>query len=103
VRVIAALAIARVALVGAVVTAKADGDQAHPVFAGQLPNVPGKSMTAVVGELRARRQVAGASPCRQRLRLCVERRHPFAELGYRRRQGSITPVSRSSSRLAASI
>jgi len=48
VRVIAALAIGAVALVGAVVTAKADGDQAHPVFAGQLPNVPGKSMTAVV-------------------------------------------------------
>jgi quercetin dioxygenase-like cupin family protein len=47
-RIIAALAIGAVALLGATFVAKADGDRVSPVFSGQLPNVPGKSLTAVV-------------------------------------------------------
>jgi quercetin dioxygenase-like cupin family protein len=47
-RIIAALAVGAVAVLGATFVAKADGDQVHPVFSGQLPNVPGKSLTAVV-------------------------------------------------------
>jgi len=47
-RVVAALAIGAAALLGAAATAIAHGDDVHPVFSGALPNVPGKSLTAVV-------------------------------------------------------
>jgi len=45
-RVFAALALGAAALIGASLTAKAE--EVHPVFAGELPNVPGKALTAVL-------------------------------------------------------
>ncbi len=47
-RTLAALAFGGVVLLGAGVIVRADGDRVKPVFSGQLPNVPGKSLTAVV-------------------------------------------------------
>ncbi|HVT51199.1 MAG TPA: cupin domain-containing protein [Dongiaceae bacterium] len=47
-RIVAVLAIGAAVALGAVVAARADGDQVRPVFTGALPNVPGKSLTAIV-------------------------------------------------------
>jgi quercetin dioxygenase-like cupin family protein len=47
-RIIAALGLGALALIAGAVTAKADGNPEHHVFATALPNVPGKALTAVL-------------------------------------------------------
>jgi hypothetical protein len=50
----------------------------HTVFSAQLPNVPGKTLTAIVVEY-GRRQLTSAPSCWQRLRLCTLRRKSLGE------------------------